>query len=103
METSVKLTRRDELNIPIFKHLLNNMISVFGGVEITIKPKSNINTEILNRIKSVENGEELISFTPDEFDKLSQDLLLGKKPDKENFKKVRKDANGYIVPVSSIQ
>ena len=38
METSVKLTKKDELNIPIFKHLLNDMISVFGSVEITIKP-----------------------------------------------------------------
>lgn len=102
METSVKLTKKDELNFPIFQHLLYDMISVFGSVEITIKPQHNLNSVIVDRIKAIDNGEEMIYFDADEFEKVSKDLILRKIPDKKLLKKVYKNEKGNIIPNKSL-
>jgi hypothetical protein len=102
METSLKLNQFEELNVPLFKHLIKDLISVYGSIEITIKPQYGLNSELINRIKSIESGEEMISFSVEEFEKFTNDILDGKKPNVDTLKKVKMDEKGNIIPSISL-
>ncbi len=75
METTIKINNISEININTIKKILEEIILSFGNVEITIKPKYKLKTELLNRIKSVEKGEELLTFNINEFDELNSKIL----------------------------
>lgn len=102
METTVRITGKNELNIPVFKHLINDLLQHYGAVDITIRPQTKLNTEIINRMNAVDSGEEMVYFDNDEFEEFSKNIIKGIKPNLNNLKKAIKDEKGNIIPVNGI-
>jgi hypothetical protein len=101
MTTTLKINSYSDINPEYIKNLLQAMFSSFGEIEVIIKPtKKDINFDISQRIQNVENGEELLYFTDDEFDELNTNLLKGIKPDLSKIKRIKKNEKIPIVSKS---
>jgi len=91
MVTTLNISDLSEIKSDFITNILKTMLSSFGEIEITIKPKAEaVKTEIFRRIQDVENGAEMLYFTENEFDELNKKLLAGIKPDKSKIRKIRK-------------
>ena len=55
-----------------------------------------------DRIKSIDAGEEMIYFDLEEFDKLSQDSIIGKIPKKANLRMIHKNEKGHFISSKSL-
>jgi len=88
METTIKISSLSDFNISLFTKLLTDVVSACGSVEITIKPKIEYNPEIIRRVKEVNTGEKLYSFSDEEFNKLISQFRNGETINKKNIKKV---------------
>ena len=83
----------------LLKKLIKGFITVFGDIDIVIKPHRELKPELLQRIVETDKGAELFTFSLDEFKQITQKLLNGEAIDKNNLRKVRKDGKGNIVQV----
>ncbi len=98
MVTTLKINELSDIKSDFIANILTMMFSNFGEIEITIRPKTeSVKTEVLRRIQEVENGAELLYFTPDEFDELNKKLLAGVKIEKSQIKKIRKHETSHHI------
>jgi len=97
MEATLRINSYSELNTNLFTKLIKDIVTEFGSVEITIKPRVEYNKELLRRVEEARNGSELFSFSNEEFELVSKKMHKGETVERKNFKKVKKNENGDFV------
>ncbi len=98
MITTLNIDKISDLDNDLIIKMLKDMFNNYGEIELVIKPKNVVSNDILtHRYDAVEKGEKLLTFSDDEFEELNNNLLKGKKPDKLDIKRIRKNEKTNII------
>jgi hypothetical protein len=98
MITTINIKQLKDFKSNFITKILKEMLTNYGEIEIVIKPKMQEDKpDIIHRIQEVEKGGDLLSFTDEEFDQLNEQLLEGKKPQKDEIRKTQKHEPGHYL------